>query len=1142
MAGINSASPATSGSTFTWAGSGASSGHGAQSSPGAPASSTSTSTLSTSHSGSPFAVVAAPAAAPSSNPPLENSPPPEGVPLVAPGVAEGSPSDPGSFVMVPSVHHSAPAESVGASPDPTGIDPLMSADANLDRLIALAQGGSGVSQGGGVAAGVPLVAAASSSSAAMITDEPPRGRRLAIEGPPASAGDSSSPRAKSPRRAVADDVAVAQWRYRFRGEEEECNTLRRKMEKRLAKLEKCEKEEAKYKDMAILNGNAEADQAHQRRALLARFTSECQMYGDAVKEVSALQSERDSGAQEINDLNSEKASLDATVVRYRAEMANAVEVHEKTCKASAAAEHQLQQNEHMLEQSLHSEASIAQRQTAAAQEWHAIAVRVAGQNQEQQKMIADGEAQVKHQWSEMSERYKARQTQVEELTTKLQCMTLDCDTMRTELKERSEELQSAILERDQSKSSSSYLCLDLQSRLRAEEAKFSAVVPAKDDQMQAIIKAAREIQSQGRKMVTNMARERDDVIMKLEQETKLREAESAKNNSLNEVIEALTAKQAELVAQLEDAQEGGDWEGWVEDSEGRWIPPGLAAPPPTSTQEAAPSLVAGVSLTAATAGVPLAAATPSASASALRAPSVSGRETRGRSRDPRTTFQVDTDATAGGPAGRPGPSPPHGDEGQQQRQGRSSSPRHRSDDDDDGHGSSTSPSHRQRRNRSPEVKRREAEKLTVPAFPSIAGLQEWKIRAYQMIISASGREDHKVIAWLNKVEDPQTTFEELGTVQGSMVTLDHKLALALCGIITKANAPRLANEIHMKSTTMIKSGHSLKGRQILWMLFRFFQTHQQLGMVYTIQDLAQLPAATNASLVNFKFNWDKMVENMPTKLDDPTLAMLLKGKIEKVTDLQYDLSYYEREGPTPSRPEGGRDHTYQYLMEAIDRLLAKRQRDLNRSNMLASHANAAPGPSQPKKNGKGKGGGGGNGSVPSAAPKAGGDAAPAGGSKGGGKAKSKAKGKAKAKGKKKGGGGSSGASSAGSNKSNSSGKAGSSKKPCYFYHHDTCKKGKQCKFSHAAISPEQKAKLQKPPNKRSASAASSGSGGSKSPSGKKGGGGKGGKSFLQVCHKFKANGTCDRQNCGFLHLYGEAAVEYEKQANALRAKANANKK
>ena len=62
--------------------------------------------------------------------------------------------------------------------------------------------------------------------------------------------------------------------------------------------------------------------------------------------------------------------------------------------------------------------------------------------------------------------------------------------------------------------------------------------------------------------------------------------------------------------------------------------------------------------------------------------------------------------------------------------------------------------------------------------------------------------------------------------------------------------------------------------------------------------------------------------------------------------------------------------------------------------------------------------------------------------------------------------------------------------------------------------------------------------------GKKKGGGKGGGAkgdvVIGLCHKFKSTGSCDRNDCPYMHLHGADADNYLAKAKAAKAAYNSN--
>ena len=120
------------------------------------------------------------------------------------------------------------------------------------------------------------------------------------------------------------------------------------------------------------------------------------------------------------------------------------------------------------------------------------------------------------------------------------------------------------------------------------------------------------------------------------------------------------------------------------------------------------------------------------------------------------------------------------------------------------------------------------------------------------VVTASGREDHnKVTAWLLQIEATGVKFEDLADPGKGFATLDRKLASALTPIVTGELMRRITNA---KRKALQTSTKLFSGRQVLYMIYEHFRTIKNLGLVYTICDLAYVKWLGDERMESFRNN------------------------------------------------------------------------------------------------------------------------------------------------------------------------------------------------------------------------------------------------------------------------------------------------
>ena len=390
------------------------------------------------------------------------------------------------------------------------------------------------------------------------------------------------------------------------------------------------------------------------------------------------------------------------------------------------------------------------------------------------------------------------------------------------------------------------------------------------------------------------------------------------------------------------------------------------------------------------------------------------------------------------------------------------------------------------------TKKKEAEKVTVPKFPTLASLNGWTIQLAQNLVQAGGRNDCEEVDWLNKVIEPGSSIDSLAdSGQTKFKSLDLKLAAALSAVVRDGGPENLIDDLAEMNREAMSKGSMMKGRQIVWMIYNHFKTNPNLAPVYSIVDLTALKWMGDNNIHTFRHMWNFITRNMVEKLRDNSLADLLYSQMKNSKVLQVDLAHYRR------HPDGHPDHSYRFLRDCMDRQLERVNTEKNRDDYssllkaMAKGAGAAPAPGDPKAKGK---------------------------------AKAKAKGKAKAKAK------------AGAD-------AKDKKAPCWFHHvGGSCTfSAQECRYSHAKISEEEKKKIPRPrsqsrerPNKVKPGAPGTENSGSGDKDKKAAAAGQG-LSFMP-CKDFLTPGGCKYgKDCIFAHIDDEAV-------RACKAAAEARKK
>ena len=120
----------------------------------------------------------------------------------------------------------------------------------------------------------------------------------------------------------------------------------------------------------------------------------------------------------------------------------------------------------------------------------------------------------------------------------------------------------------------------------------------------------------------------------------------------------------------------------------------------------------------------------------------------------------------------------------------------------------------------------------MPALPRNAvQFSAWKEAVRNKVVAASGR-SREAFLWMLDVEDVSITYESLAEAGRASESLDDKLRAA----ITDVCAGALGNELNRAAEEeKVKFRRPLAWRQMLRLIYVYFQTKQSLNQVYALQ-------------------------------------------------------------------------------------------------------------------------------------------------------------------------------------------------------------------------------------------------------------------------------------------------------------------
>ena len=222
---------------------------------------------------------------------------------------------------------------------------------------------------------------------------------------------------------------------------------------------------------------------------------------------------------------------------------------------------------------------------------------------------------------------------------------------------------------------------------------------------------------------------------------------------------------------------------------------------------------------------------------------------------------------------------------------------------------------REVKNERPRISRKEAERVSIPAWPKIHQLDNWKMQLLMNVLSACA--DPDTDADLNMLTD---------SGGDRFATIDIKMAMGMQNMLKQA--PDEAKDVYLDATRHSELRHQqgviVKGRELVALVMQSFRTSDRTDLVYHIEHLFNLDFPGDKNLVMFRNEWYDLLlkmrsEDRPSKL---ALRDILYRKIKGSKKMEFGLNAYHR------LPDKHPQKTYEFLLALIDHQIKADREDL----------------------------------------------------------------------------------------------------------------------------------------------------------------------------------------------------------------------
>ena len=235
---------------------------------------------------------------------------------------------------------------------------------------------------------------------------------------------------------------------------------------------------------------------------------------------------------------------------------------------------------------------------------------------------------------------------------------------------------------------------------------------------------------------------------------------------------------------------------------------------------------------------------------------------------------------------------------------------------------------RETKNERPRISRKEAERVSIPAWPKIHQLDNWKMQLLMNVLSACA--DPDTDAWTNWLEQALGLNPDLNMLSDSggdrFATIDIKMAMGMQNMLKQA--PDEAKDVYIDATRHSELRHQqgviVKGRELVALVMQSFRTSDRTDLVYHIEQLFNLDFPGDKNLVIFRNKWYDLLlkmrsEDRPSKL---ALRDILYRKIKGSKKMEFGLNAYHR------LPDKHPQKTYEFLLALIDHQIKADREDL----------------------------------------------------------------------------------------------------------------------------------------------------------------------------------------------------------------------
>ena len=216
--------------------------------------------------------------------------------------------------------------------------------------------------------------------------------------------------------------------------------------------------------------------------------------------------------------------------------------------------------------------------------------------------------------------------------------------------------------------------------------------------------------------------------------------------------------------------------------------------------------------------------------------------------------------------------------------------------------------------------------MKVPKFPNVSTLTTFRMELYdRAMVCAQDKKFEKVVKWLQVAEKEGLKLEEVPRPKRKYETLDRKMALALQSILPRD----LEMRVNTDKAKALEKGELLSGRQILWHIYKHFQTSPNQTRIYTLMDVVNIKWFGDKSKEKFLTFWNDRMSQVAGRVEDWMKAEVLYRALTVSEDLKVEMLAYRSKYPNNIGEELGQER-YDAMMDILYRRVVMERQEENR--------------------------------------------------------------------------------------------------------------------------------------------------------------------------------------------------------------------